>query len=171
MEMKKIMKRLELAQDAMTANKIENIVLKTMITEALQSKTEEQANNYWRGITGYCKTLPREQNPIQGNATTPPVAQMTINGVIDELVYDESVVLYRKIGHLLEKRGGGQFVANDKDVEKQGEHHFGTMMSNQVSRNMKGWLNDKLHPFDGTKETIPTLLDVEVVEEVVEATE
>jgi|TARA_B100000085_G_scaffold240250_1_gene230554 hypothetical protein len=170
MEMKNIKKRLKLAQEAMTANEIENIVLKTMITEALQSKTEEQANNYWRGITGYCKTLPREQNPIQGNATTPPVAQMTINGELTE-VYAASVDLYRRIGHVLEKRGGGQFVANDKDVEKQGEHHFATMMSNQVSRNMKGWLSDKSHPFDGKKETVPTLLDVEIVEEVVEATE
>ena len=170
MEMKNIKKRLKLAQEAMTANEIENIVLKTMITEALASKTEEQANNYWRGITGYCKTLPREQNPIQGNATTPPVAQMTINGELTE-VYAASLDLYRRIGHVLEKRGGGQFVANDKDVEKQGEHHFATMMSNQVSRNMKGWLNDKLHPFNGKKETVPTLLDVEIMEEVVEATE
>ena len=169
MEMKNIMKRLEQAQEAMTANKIENIVLKTMITEALESKTEEQANFFWRGITGYCRTLPREQNPIQGNATTPPVAQMTINGEQTE-VYDASIDLYRRIGHLLEKRGGGQFVANEKDVVKQGEHHFATMMSNQVSRNMKGWLKDKLHPFDGKKETVPTLLDVETVEEVVEAT-
>lgn len=169
MEMKNIIKRLEQAQEAMTANKIENIVLKTMITEALASKTEEQANNYWRGITGYCKTLPREQNPIQGNATTPAFAVMTINGELKE-VYDASIDLYRRIGHLLEKRGGGQFVANEKDVVKQGEHHFATMMSNQVSRNMKGWLNNKLHPFDGKKETVPTLLDVETVEEVVEAT-
>jgi len=170
MEMKNIMKRLKLAQEAMTANEIENIVLKTMITEALASKTEEQANNYWRGITGYCKTLPKEQNPIQGNATTPPVAQMTINGELSK-VYPAALHFYRKIGHVLEKRGGGQFVANEKDVVKQGEHHFATMMSNQVSRNMKGWLNDKLHPFNGTKETVPTLLEVEFVEEVVEATE
>ena len=169
MEMKNIIKRLEQAQEAMTANRIENIVLKTMITEALASKTEEQANNYWRGITGYCKTLPREQNPIQGNATTPAFAVMTINGELKE-VYDASIDLYRRIGHLLEKRGGGQFVANEKDGVKQGEHHFATMMSNQVSRNMKGWLNNKLHPFDGKKETVPTLLDVETVEEVVEAT-
>ena len=95
---------------------------------------------------------------------------MTINGELTE-VYAASVDLFRRIGHVLEKRGGGQFVANEKDVEKQGEHHFATMMSNQVSRNMKGWLNDKLHPFNGKKATVPTLLDVEIVEEVVEATE
>jgi len=170
MEMKNIMIKLKQAQVAMTDNKINNIVLKTMIEEALASKTEEQANNYWKGITGYCKTLPKEYNPIQGNATTPPVAQMTINGEQTE-VYDASIDLYRRIGHVLEKRGGGQFVANEKDIVKQGEHHFATMMSNQVSRNMKGWLKDKSHPFDGKKETVPTLLDVEVVEEVAEATD